>query len=181
MIMRAALELFANEGYYNTSISRIARHAGISKGLMYNYFEGKEDLVMSIMEEGMDHILQTFDPNEDGHLSDEEMEYFIREIFRKLEENIQYWKLYFALFTQPSVHGMVMKSIAPVIARSVSMLTDYFRRKGVEKPGLEALVFASMMDGITFNYTINPDLFPLEQMTRYVIQRYSHNYKNRVK
>ena len=42
LIMDIALEHFANEGYHTTTINHIARHAGISKGLMYNYFESKE-------------------------------------------------------------------------------------------------------------------------------------------
>ena len=42
-IMEVALECFANEGYHSTSISKIAKSAGISKGLIYNYFELNED------------------------------------------------------------------------------------------------------------------------------------------
>ncbi|MBE9517361.1 MAG: helix-turn-helix transcriptional regulator, partial [Bacteroidetes bacterium] len=34
-IMEAALDLFASEGYSHCSISQLAAHAGISKGLMY--------------------------------------------------------------------------------------------------------------------------------------------------
>ena len=45
LIMKVALELFAEEGYHNTSISKIASRAGISKGLLYNYFDSKEDLI----------------------------------------------------------------------------------------------------------------------------------------
>ncbi len=45
-IMDAALELFAQEGYSHCSISQLAGHAGISKGLMYNYFESKEALLV---------------------------------------------------------------------------------------------------------------------------------------
>jgi AcrR family transcriptional regulator len=40
-IMEAALELFATDGYGHCTISRLAAHAGISKGLMYNYFSSK--------------------------------------------------------------------------------------------------------------------------------------------
>ena len=42
-IIEAALELFANNGFHNTSITQIAKKAGVSKGLMYNYtWEGFE-------------------------------------------------------------------------------------------------------------------------------------------
>jgi AcrR family transcriptional regulator len=50
-IMDAALELFASKGYSNCSISQLAAQAGISKGLMYNYFDSKEALLMAIIEE----------------------------------------------------------------------------------------------------------------------------------
>jgi len=36
LILDTALELFATEGYYPTSISKIAERARISKGLIYN-------------------------------------------------------------------------------------------------------------------------------------------------
>jgi len=39
--MNTVLQLFANNGYESTSISKIALTAGISKGLMYNYFRAK--------------------------------------------------------------------------------------------------------------------------------------------
>ena len=48
-IMVAALELFAAEGFHTTSISKIAARAGISKGLIYNYYSSKEDLIKSII------------------------------------------------------------------------------------------------------------------------------------
>jgi len=39
--MNTALQLFENNGYESISISKIALTAGISKGLMYNYFPSK--------------------------------------------------------------------------------------------------------------------------------------------
>ncbi|MFO8235224.1 MAG: helix-turn-helix domain-containing protein [Bacteroidales bacterium] len=36
-IREVALELFAEQGYYGASISKIAKRAAISKGLIYNY------------------------------------------------------------------------------------------------------------------------------------------------
>ena len=53
-IKEAALELFAHNGYHSTSITHIHKKAGISKGLLYNYFDGKEDLlhviIMDVLE-----------------------------------------------------------------------------------------------------------------------------------
>lgn len=43
-ILRAALEEFADHGFTGASLNRIIATARISKGSMYYYFDGKEDL-----------------------------------------------------------------------------------------------------------------------------------------
>ena len=55
--MDVALEHFANEGYHATTINHIAKHAGISKGLMYNYFESKEALLKAIIHKSVTEVL----------------------------------------------------------------------------------------------------------------------------
>lgn len=49
-ILRISLRLFSQKGYHATSIRDIARAAGITEGLIYHYFESKEDLLKSIVE-----------------------------------------------------------------------------------------------------------------------------------
>lgn len=52
-ILQAALELFAEKGYHNTSMSAIADQAGVGKGTLYWHFSSKEELFqMLIMERG---------------------------------------------------------------------------------------------------------------------------------
>jgi AcrR family transcriptional regulator len=53
-IVAAAVELFSDRGYYRTTIQDIARKAGVSIGLIYQYAQTKEDILllslMSVME-----------------------------------------------------------------------------------------------------------------------------------
>ncbi len=44
-ILRAAVKLFSEEGYYTTTIQQIARAAGVSIGLIYQYFGDKDDIL----------------------------------------------------------------------------------------------------------------------------------------
>ena len=44
-ILRAEVKLFSDEGYYTTTISQIAREAGVSTGLIYQYFGDKDDIL----------------------------------------------------------------------------------------------------------------------------------------
>ncbi len=44
-VLRAAVKLFSKNGYYTTTIQQIAREAGVSIGLIYQYFGDKEDIL----------------------------------------------------------------------------------------------------------------------------------------
>ncbi|WP_457622263.1 TetR/AcrR family transcriptional regulator [Persephonella sp.] len=49
-IIKAACKLFAEKGYYNTTIPDIAEVMGMSVGNLYNYFKSKEELAKFIMQ-----------------------------------------------------------------------------------------------------------------------------------
>jgi AcrR family transcriptional regulator len=50
-IMEGARTVFLEKGFDAASMGEIARHAGVSKGTLYVYFESKEELFESIFEE----------------------------------------------------------------------------------------------------------------------------------
>ena len=138
-IMDTALELFASEGFDVTSISRIAARAGISKGLLYNYFESKEDLIKTIIFNGLDELTRYVDPDRDGILTKDEMKYFLDEMFKALEKERHYWRLYFNLFFQPHVLKLVEKRLAVMINTYMKMLSEYFTSAGSEDPQTDAI------------------------------------------
>lgn len=47
-VIRAATEVFAEYGYQKATISQISRLAGLSEAGIYEYFHGKEDLMLTI-------------------------------------------------------------------------------------------------------------------------------------
>src|SRR6186997_2379440 len=52
-ILRAAIDLFAGRGFFNAQVADVARAAGVAAGTVYLYFEGKDDLLVSIFEKTM--------------------------------------------------------------------------------------------------------------------------------
>ena len=48
-ILQSALELFASEGYQNTSTSKVACKAGVSEGLIFKHFKSKEGLLSAVV------------------------------------------------------------------------------------------------------------------------------------
>ena len=47
-VLRAATEVFAEHGYQKATIAEISRLAGLSEAGIYEYFQGKEDLMLTI-------------------------------------------------------------------------------------------------------------------------------------
>jgi TetR/AcrR family fatty acid metabolism transcriptional regulator len=52
-ILRAAIDVFADRGYFNAQVADVARAAGIAAGTVYLYFRSKDDLLVSIFEKTM--------------------------------------------------------------------------------------------------------------------------------
>jgi len=71
-ILRAAIDVFAERGYFNAQVADVARAAGVAAGTVYLYFRSKDDLLVSIFErtvkerlsEGRDAVAGISDPAE---------------------------------------------------------------------------------------------------------------------
>lgn len=172
LIMDTALELFAGNGFENTTISLIAKKADISKGLLYNYFESKEELLEAILNKGIDEMLEVFDPNKDGMLDSYEMEFFIRETFRILKEKRKFWKLYWAVSFQPSAFKLIEKRSAELNGPLTKIMNDYFKESRFTNPVVETYIFGAILDGIALSFIMTPDTYPIDMVLQELIDRY---------
>ncbi len=57
-ILKAATQVFAQYGFYNSKISEIAKAADVADGTIYLYFKNKDDLLISLFEEEMTKIIR---------------------------------------------------------------------------------------------------------------------------
>jgi AcrR family transcriptional regulator len=53
-LLTAALRVFARRGYRDAGVEEIAAEAGYSKGALYWHFSGKEELLLTLLEERID-------------------------------------------------------------------------------------------------------------------------------
>jgi TetR/AcrR family fatty acid metabolism transcriptional regulator len=56
-ILRAAIRVFANNGYFNSKVADIAREAGVADGTVYLYFKSKEEILHSIFDKSMEEAI----------------------------------------------------------------------------------------------------------------------------
>lgn len=65
-IVRAAVKLFSEEGYYTTTIQQIAKQAGVSTGLIYQYFRDKDDILYLSLKLVLDTYEHEIPPQLEG-------------------------------------------------------------------------------------------------------------------
>lgn len=71
-ILRAAIQVFAHNGYFNSKVADIASAAGVADGTVYLYFKSKEEILHSIFDrsveaaiaDGRKQLKQISDPRE---------------------------------------------------------------------------------------------------------------------
>src|SRR6266700_2082077 len=56
-ILRAAIRVFANNGYFNSKVADIAREAGVADGTVYLYFKSKEEILHSVFDKSMEDAI----------------------------------------------------------------------------------------------------------------------------
>ena len=60
-ILDAAKELFATEGIKSTTVSEIAKAAGVAKGTIYKYFESKEEILQEVIHQEAMKVYEEID------------------------------------------------------------------------------------------------------------------------
>lgn len=172
-IKDAALRLFAREGYANTTISKIAQEVGMSKGLLYNYFQSKEELLTAILEDGFAFAAEWVNRLEPGEDMVARLRDMIEQTFAHVSAQADYWRLYISLAFQPAVSeavGHVMERGMP--AQLWAFTREAFRQMGHPQAESEAWLLAATLDGIFMHALQIGEAYPLERMKQYVLQRF---------
>lgn len=172
LIKNAAMEMFADKGIAGTSISSIAKKVGISKGLIYNYFTNKEDLIKTIILDGFNILMEAFDTNKDGKLSKEELIFFVKETSSILKSNVSFWRLYFIVMMQSDVIKLIENEFMEFLMPLLTTLIEYFENRGVENPEAHARLLGATLDGIGLNYVVDPEHFPIDDVTNLIIEKF---------
>lgn len=169
LIMDTALKLFAEHGFHATSISQIAKKAGISKGLTYNYFNSKKEILDEIVSTGFNTMYGNLDLNHDGILTENEFIHFIKKSFAMMQENTEYWRLYYSLMIQPAVSDSFQEEYMEKTVPVMKMLYQFAESKGSKDPESDTIAISAILEGSYLFAVTAPDYFPAEKLQKTVI------------
>lgn len=171
-ILEAALRLFAEHGYERTSVKMIARAAGISQGLLYNYFAGKDALLAAIFEASMDDVQASFAAADAEADPRRRIAGLVRGSVAVVRGNLAFWRLSYALRMQAGVMEGLGTRIPEWTAAILATLERYLREAGVGDAHLEAAVLFATIDGVSQHYALDPERYPLDAVAERIVSRY---------
>ncbi len=172
-ILEAALHVFAEDSYHGSSMAAVAKKAKISKGLIYNYFKSKEEILVSLVIDVFDEVMDQMDLNLDKPL---DKDGFIKVIEKSVDEvvkNPQRWKLYMSLSFQPDVTPILMAQMLPKIQPFMVAVNNYFMGKGYEDPMTMMRYYSAVLDGVQMHILMDPDNFPVEKVKQMMIDQFA--------
>ncbi|KAA3632768.1 MAG: TetR/AcrR family transcriptional regulator [Bacteroidetes bacterium] len=172
-IKETAMELFAHNGYHSTSISKIAKEAGISKGLMYNYFDSKKALLQEILLDTIEvteaAVMEVMRPEDPPY---EQLQKIMDALFESIQSDIHHWKLLTALAAQKDVMTDVQEIALEKQKEFMETGLKIFSQLDVADPEMEVMVFGALLDGIFLHYLNFPGDYPLEAVKQYILKKY---------
>ena len=170
LIMSSALELFAHQGYSTTSISQIARQAGISKGLIYNYFSSKDDLLKRIIIGGMQRFLDLLEVKNLDNIQKYELVNFVETNLGLIKVNAAYYKLYFSLAFQSSTLNILEEEMKRIFAKIFKIFIQYYNQKGDKNSFVKTRFLLATFDGVGIHYLSDPEGFPIDEVKELIIE-----------
>lgn len=171
-ILGAALDVFVKVGYFSATGADVAIAINISEKTLYSYFNTKENLLHTLVEEAVHILFDGLDPNDDGKLQEVELLFFINDYLESIEKNMKFFKLFYALRLQPGVVPLYKEELDEIVSMKFDVLNEYFSQNGAEDPEMETGFLISMLDGIAINYVLQPEGYPIDAMQQKILNMY---------
>lgn len=171
-ILDAALKLFAERGFDGTTISNVAKEAGVAKGLIYNYFSSKEELVHHIVLNGASEMEGVIAELMAQPTPSEKLRFIFNMIRDFMIERFEYQKLTSMMALKVDSFPELKEFAQAKYRGAIPMLSAILKEKGFENPDQEAALLAALTEGVSLQYMVLKDDTILNDTIDYLIQKY---------
>ncbi len=187
-IAAGALEAFLKLGFARTSMNQVAKHIGVGKGTIYDYFKSKDDLVIAAFEvamEGSHADNEAFAPIMAIENPMERLRAFsvtVLETYLNSRESMQIGIIMFQLMVEQPERfkhlQIIQRMFAPIRQFFVDTLLEgvekgIFRKDVAERAEKIAINIVAFEDGLLLHKFLDPDYFDLrEQVNQFMDNLY---------
>lgn len=176
-IAKAAIDIFAQKGFENTTIQEIAKAASIGKGTFYQYFETKEHVLMEVameifrkMENSIDSsFLSLSDPRK-------KLKSLMIETMGAVDEMEKVFNVYMELFLIHMRSGgygiplLVLEDMLVMMRKLVSDIILDGKKRGIFKQNVDhkaiSIYLVASLDGVAMHYVMDKSKFDTKKIVK---------------
>ena len=86
LIKKGAVKLFASKGFFATTIKDIANEVSVAQGLVYHYYQSKDDIYLEVISHALDMMNEAVEGlKKSNQPADEKIRDAIRELFKTIQ------------------------------------------------------------------------------------------------
>ena len=171
-ILEAALKVFARKGFSNARTDDIAQEAGISKGLLYWYFESKDAIIRSLLGWLFEADLQLLEAlvAQRQRSARERLLEIARQALGSLPALKPLMPVAYEFYALASRPGPVREALQNHYRRYCNLLTELIRQGTqagewqTDAPQNIALAWLAQFEGLLWLWTLLPNEVNLEAM-----------------
>ncbi len=172
IILKAVRKLLAQKGYAGTTISLVAKEAGVSRGLLHYYFKNKEDMLARVIHDEMEFCIDGANSVFSVCNSSEELaEAFASGLRSILEDDPDFYPAFFegwAIAHQSNVVNEKIKDLYGEFRHSTQTGLQGAVDRGIISPSISLYGLASaiigLVDGIGLQMVADPELINNEEI-----------------
>lgn len=149
-IIEAAISCFLEKGYTNTSMSDIIKASGLSSGSIYSHFSGKEDILITAINERLNNVKELYETLPEGagpqdiletiHTNQLVNDNFSAMLHIRLESLHAPEIARATADVMPLLQGIIVKTLTPWATEQLSVLHEINPDPAQRTPEQEALI-----------------------------------------
>jgi len=169
-IKEAALKLFSEKGFHNTTIAQIAEAADLGKGTIYWYWKSKEELAFSLVEDMLQDFVRIIEGARDGEGTVvERFQRLVAEVAQLYERETEYLRLLWKfrvdrsyIFSEDYTRRVASHYLCMRKALE-EMLEEGIRNKELRKadPKRMAFILLGIAEGLELEWLENEEEFSM--------------------
>ena len=138
-IISAAIEVFAESGYYRTTTMQVAKQANISQPYIFRFFASKEELLLAALGVSWERVIEAF-RRIAGTAPAEQLEQQLIEVYEQIMHEHRA-EILLQMQAQTIHDEQIVKVMQAGFREIVSIVTAAFQKCGIANPEERTLLF----------------------------------------
>ena len=185
-ILDTAVEVFNHKGVAQTSLNDIAKEAGVTRGAIYWHFENKVAMFDAMIERLICPLLINAEDRE-ARIAADPLQFIqdaSREFLGKMLSDANFRKVFEILWHKCEYVGEMAnirdshleegENHIDILQRAFTLAQERGQIRLGLTPHQATIGLISLLDGMLFNWTKNPQMFPLETYAMPIFDSWFH-------